>query len=81
MCEHLRGGGAGGGVKGEEGGEEACAGEGEEGEFGADVVLIVLVVGVGVGGGEAEGAGVGEAFEGRPGLFGGDAAEGEDLCA
>lgn len=77
MCEDLGGGGARGRVEGEEGGEEFCAGEGEEGEAGADdgaggVGVLVL--------GEAEGAGVGEAFERWPDFFGGDAAEGEDLC-
>lgn len=75
MGEDFGGGGARGRVQGEEGGEKLGPGEGEEGEFGAEDGAGVARVGWG----KAEGAGVGEAFEARPGGFGGEAAEFEDL--
>lgn len=74
MRQDFRCRGPGFRVQGEEGSEQLGAGEGEEGEFGADDGAGCVWVA-----GEAEGAGVGEAFEAGPGLLGGDAAELEDL--
>jgi len=64
-----------GGIEREERVQQVAARGGEEGEFGAEDGAR----GAGVMGWEAEGAGVGEAAEARPGGFGGDAAEFEDL--
>ena len=66
------------GVEGEERGEEVAAGFREGREAGPDQAFVGVGVVVGCGG-EAERARVGEAFEARPGGFGGDAAELEDL--
>ena len=76
MGKHFRGCRSLGRIQAEKRGEERGTGGGEEGKFGADDGTGSF----GVGGGETEGFGVWETAEGRPGFFGGDAAEFEDLC-